>query len=98
MQNAVHVCDNNNKLAYVVIVNTRSRVRKATPSNTVFQAEFSQEQYEAIQATLRQRLGPEFISQRVGAGGMKVVMVFRPYIGEIFELSDHNSDSRVNHS
>ena len=36
------------------------------------QEEFSVEEQEAVQQALRQRLGPEFISQRVGAGGLKV--------------------------
>ena len=30
------------------------------------------EEHDAVQQALRQRLGPEFISQRVGAGGLKV--------------------------
>ena len=36
------------------------------------QEEFSPEEHDAVQQALRQRLGPEFISQRVGAGGFKV--------------------------
>ena len=37
-----------------------------------FQVEFTAEEHTAIQNALRQRLGPEFISQRAGAGGQKV--------------------------
>ena len=36
------------------------------------QTKFSKEEHQAIQAALRQKLGPEFISQRSGAGGQKV--------------------------
>lgn len=36
------------------------------------QAEFTTDEHEAIQSALRQRLGPEFISQRAGAGGQRV--------------------------
>ena len=34
---------------------------------------YSDEEHAAIQRALRQRLGPNFISQRSGAGGQKVV-------------------------
>ncbi|XP_070559410.1 DNA repair protein RAD52 homolog isoform X2 [Ptychodera flava] len=37
--------------------------------------EFSDEEHKAIQAALRQRLGPEFISQRVGPGGQKLAYI-----------------------
>lgn len=40
--------------------------------NVLTQVEFSVEEHDAVQQALRQRLGPEFISQRVGAGGLKV--------------------------
>ncbi|XP_072027496.1 uncharacterized protein [Amphiura filiformis] len=36
---------------------------------------FSREEHQAIQAALRQRLGPEFISQRSGAGGQKLAYI-----------------------
>ena len=35
---------------------------------------YSAEEHVAIQASLRKRLGPSFISQRAGAGGQKVCM------------------------
>ena len=37
-----------------------------------FQEEFTDEEHSAIQTALRQKLGPEFISQRQGPGGLKV--------------------------
>ncbi|KAL3852195.1 hypothetical protein ACJMK2_015868 [Sinanodonta woodiana] len=37
--------------------------------------EFTAEEHEAVQAALRQRLGPEFISQRAGAGGQKLAYI-----------------------
>jgi len=33
---------------------------------------FSSEEHAAVQAALDQKLGPEYISQRSGAGGQKV--------------------------
>ncbi|KAK3608085.1 hypothetical protein CHS0354_004739 [Potamilus streckersoni] len=39
------------------------------------QNEFTAEEHEAVQAALRQRLGPEFISQRAGAGGQKLAYI-----------------------
>ncbi|XP_038054554.1 DNA repair and recombination protein RAD52-like [Patiria miniata] len=39
------------------------------------QVEFSQEEHAAVQAALRQKLGPEFISQRSGAGGQKLAYI-----------------------
>ncbi|XP_071083588.1 uncharacterized protein [Haliotis cracherodii] len=39
------------------------------------QAEFSDEEHSAIQNALRQRLGPEFISQRTGAAGLKLAYI-----------------------
>ncbi|XP_069140790.1 uncharacterized protein [Argopecten irradians] len=39
------------------------------------QKDFSTEEYQAIQNALRQRLGPEFISQRVGAGGQRLAYI-----------------------
>ncbi|XP_046542950.1 LOW QUALITY PROTEIN: DNA repair and recombination protein rhm52-like [Haliotis rubra] len=39
------------------------------------QAEFSDEEHTAIQNALRQRLGPEFISQRTGAAGLKLAYI-----------------------
>ncbi|WAR06941.1 RAD52-like protein [Mya arenaria] len=42
-----------------------------TPSTKFGQCEFTAEEHASIQAALRQRLGPEFISQRAGAGGQK---------------------------
>ncbi|XP_071810141.1 uncharacterized protein [Asterias amurensis] len=39
------------------------------------QVNFSQEEHAAIQGALRQRLGPEFISQRSGAGGQKLAYI-----------------------
>lgn len=38
-----------------------------------FQTVFTEEEHAAIQKALRQRLGPEFISQRAGPGGQKVL-------------------------
>lgn len=38
----------------------------------LLQTEFTAEEHQCIQAALRQRLGPEFISQRSGAGAQKV--------------------------
>ena len=38
----------------------------------MFQVSYSEEEHAAIQRALRQRLGPQFISQRSGAGGQKV--------------------------
>ncbi|XP_076468767.1 uncharacterized protein LOC143299446 [Babylonia areolata] len=43
--------------------------------STFGQEGFSPEEYEAVQQALRQRLGPEFISQRVGAGGLKLAYI-----------------------
>ncbi|XP_054751808.2 uncharacterized protein LOC129257500 [Lytechinus pictus] len=37
--------------------------------------EYSKEEHWAIQAALRQRLGPEFVSQRAGAGGQKLAYI-----------------------
>ena len=39
-----------------------------------WQVDFTAEEHDAIQSALRQRLGPSFISQRVGAGGQKVCL------------------------
>ncbi|KAI8771728.1 DNA repair protein RAD52 homolog [Biomphalaria glabrata] len=39
------------------------------------QIAFTKEEEEVIQNALRQRLGPEFISQRVGAAGLKVAYI-----------------------
>lgn len=39
------------------------------------QTEFTAEEHESIQNALRQRLGPEFISQRAGAGGQKLAYI-----------------------
>ncbi|XP_021364150.1 DNA repair and recombination protein RAD52-like isoform X2 [Mizuhopecten yessoensis] len=39
------------------------------------QRDFSTEEYQAIQNALRQRLGPEFISQRAGAGGQRLAYI-----------------------
>ncbi|CAL1529100.1 unnamed protein product [Lymnaea stagnalis] len=39
------------------------------------QIEFSEEEEAAVQKALRQRLGPEFISQRVGAAGLKLAYI-----------------------
>ncbi|XP_033745229.1 DNA repair protein RAD52 homolog [Pecten maximus] len=39
------------------------------------QKAFSTDEYQAIQNALRQRLGPEFISQRVGAGGQRLAYI-----------------------
>lgn len=36
------------------------------------QANFTPEEHEAIQNALNKKLGPEYISQRAGAGGQKV--------------------------
>lgn len=36
------------------------------------QINFTSEEYEAIQSALNKKLGPEYISQRAGAGGQKV--------------------------
>ena len=41
--------------------------------NFVLQVDFSDEEHLAIQNALRQKLGPEFISQRSGPGGQKVL-------------------------
>ena len=40
------------------------------------QVDFTVDEHDAIQSALRQHLGPSFISQRVGAGGQKVCLVF----------------------
>lgn len=45
------------------------------PTTSFGQVEFSVEEHSAIQAALRQRLGPEFISQRPGGGGQKVAYI-----------------------
>lgn len=37
-----------------------------------FKLAFSREEHAAVQVALEQRLGPEYISQRPGAGGQKV--------------------------
>ena len=39
--------------------------------------EYTEEEHLAIQNALRQKLGPEFISQRPGAGGQKVINFFK---------------------
>ncbi|KAL4226937.1 DNA repair protein rad52 [Mactra antiquata] len=39
------------------------------------QSDFTAEEHESIQSALRQRLGPEFISQRAGAGGQKLAYI-----------------------
>ena len=38
------------------------------------QVVFTVEEQRALQAALEQKLGPEYISQRAGAGGQKVIM------------------------
>ena len=38
----------------------------------LYQTNFTPEEHEAIQNALNQKLGPEYISQRAGAGGQKV--------------------------
>ncbi|XP_041349293.1 fibulin-2-like [Gigantopelta aegis] len=42
---------------------------------TFGQEEFTDEEHAAIQSALRQKLGPEFISQRQGAGGLKLAYI-----------------------
>lgn len=37
--------------------------------------EFSPEEQEAIEKALRQKLGPSFISQRIGPGGQKLAYI-----------------------
>ncbi|XP_052832398.1 DNA repair protein RAD52 homolog isoform X1 [Octopus bimaculoides] len=39
------------------------------------QEQFTAEEHDAIQKVLRQRLGPNFISQRIGAGGQKLAYI-----------------------
>jgi len=41
------------------------------------QVDFTADEHDAVQSALRQHLGPSFISQRVGAGGQKVCVLFR---------------------
>ena len=38
----------------------------------VLQVHFTEEEHSAIQSALERKLGPEYISQRAGAGGQKV--------------------------
>ena len=38
----------------------------------IHQVQYSAEEQTAVQAALEQNLGPEYISQRAGAGGQKV--------------------------
>lgn len=45
------------------------------PTSRFGQTDFSPEEHAAIQKALRQKLGPEFISQRPGAGGQKLAYV-----------------------
>ena len=47
-------------------------VSTADCMSTLWQVDFTADEHAAIQAALHQRLGPSFISQRVGAGGQKV--------------------------
>ncbi|XP_077983173.1 uncharacterized protein LOC144437981 [Glandiceps talaboti] len=48
----------------------------AKSNTTCFgQTEFTEDEHKAIQGALRQRLGPEFISQRAGPGGQKLAYV-----------------------
>ena len=59
------------------------------------QVEFSPEEETAIQNVLKQRLGPQFISQRTGAAGLKVSkwdllsMFYRLYTG-VFKIIFRN--------
>uniref|UniRef100_A0A8C9ATH9 DNA repair protein RAD52 homolog n=1 Tax=Prolemur simus TaxID=1328070 RepID=A0A8C9ATH9_PROSS len=39
------------------------------------QRQYTAEEYRAIQSALRRRLGPEFVSSRVAAGGQKVCYI-----------------------
>ncbi|XP_784279.4 DNA repair and recombination protein rhm52 isoform X2 [Strongylocentrotus purpuratus] len=56
-------------------------IRGTDRSNTVSKlfgfgkTEYSKEEHWAIQAALRQRLGPDFVSQRAGAGGQKLAYI-----------------------
>ena len=38
----------------------------------MYQVQYTAEEQAAVQAALEQKLGPEYISQRAGAGGQKV--------------------------
>ena len=48
------------------------------PISTIFvqfQTEFTAEEQQCIQEALRKKLGPTFISKRVGAGGQKIAYI-----------------------
>ncbi|XP_042324835.1 DNA repair protein RAD52 homolog isoform X4 [Sceloporus undulatus] len=56
---------------------TRDRIsNNSTTSNMCFgQCQYTADEYQAIQAALRQRLGPEYISSRQAGGGQKVCYI-----------------------
>ncbi|XP_060550461.1 DNA repair protein RAD52 homolog isoform X2 [Pantherophis guttatus] len=46
-----------------------------TPSTWFGQCQYTADEYQAVQAALRQRLGPEYISSRQAGGGQKVCYI-----------------------
>ena len=55
--------------------NKSASTGSVSPVTHFGQIEYTQEEHEAIQAALRQRLGRGFISQRSGAGGQKLAYI-----------------------
>ncbi|XP_048357831.1 DNA repair protein RAD52 homolog isoform X2 [Sphaerodactylus townsendi] len=53
----------------------RSSSISTSPSMTFGQCQYTAAEYQAIQAALRQRLGPEYISSRQAGGGQKVCYI-----------------------
>ncbi|KAJ7329174.1 hypothetical protein JRQ81_015348 [Phrynocephalus forsythii] len=56
---------------------TRDKVNSISSSSSMYfgQCQYTADEYQAIQAALRQRLGPEYISSRQAGGGQKVCYI-----------------------
>ncbi|KAJ6659994.1 hypothetical protein lerEdw1_018192 [Lerista edwardsae] len=54
---------------------TRDGSRSSSTINYFGQCQYTADEYQAIQAALRQRLGPEYISSRQAGGGQKVCYI-----------------------
>lgn len=54
---------------------SKGKCTDGLPPTRFGQVEFTSEEHAAIQSALKQRLGPEFISQRPGAGGQKLAYI-----------------------
>ena len=57
----------------ILHTHTHTLTHTHTHTHAHTQVTFSSEEQAAVQLALEQRLGPEYISQRSGAGGQKVI-------------------------